>query len=139
MPSVKREQGSLLRHKDVSLSLLVLCQRVLKVPVQARQRMAAGLGNKAECRFNSRFPPLKLLLVLIQAADGSQAARREQGRVPRVEQGRVPVDRDAPAMDDAGPVPEQAQISPSQEIVEVTSAPEPPVPMEPDTSTNRCC
>ena len=73
------------------------------------------------------------------ANDGSQAAGvGEQGRVPTVvQEGRVPVDRNAHSVD--GSVAEQEEISPNQEEVEVASAPEPDelsVLMELDTSGN---
>ena len=42
-----------------TLSFLILCLRLLLFPIQAKQPMAGrlGLGNKAECRFNSRLSP----------------------------------------------------------------------------------
>ena len=51
------------------------------IPIQAKQPMAGrlGLGNKAECRFNSRLSPLVLLLVLIQARQPMMAARLQEG------------------------------------------------------------
>ena len=82
-----------------TLSFLILCLRLLLFPIQAKQPMAGrlGLGNKAECRFNSRLssPRAAPRSDPSQAAnDGSQAAGREQGRVPSVvQEGRVPVDR----------------------------------------------
>ena len=64
-----------------TLSFLILCLRLLLFSNQAKQPMAGrlGLGNKAECRFNSRLSPLVLLLVLIQARQPMMAARLQEG------------------------------------------------------------
>ena len=111
-------------------------------PSQAANGRQAGTGEQGRVpiqqpSFSPRAAPRS---DPSQAAnDGSQAAGREQGRVPSVvQEGRVPVDRIA-AHAVNGPVPEQSGISPNQAEAEVASAPEPvelPVPMELDTSEN---
>ena len=111
-----------------TLSFLILCLRLLLFPIQAKQPMAGRLGEQGRVpiqqpSFSPRAAPRS---DPSQAAnDGSQAAGREQGRVPSVvQEGRVPVDRIA-AHAVNGPVPEQSGISPNQAEAEVASAPEP--------------
>ena len=52
-------------------SFLMLCQWTITARL--------GLGNKAECRFNSRLFPLVLLPVLIQTRQPMMAARLQEG------------------------------------------------------------